>query len=170
MKLLVNPVSYNNAIELLNLNIDMISIGTNNFCIRNQCLLSIEQIKKLVLVKKNTCIYLIVNKIFFESEIDNLQTYLIEVCKCGIDGIIFSDFAVCQILYENNINNIKLIYNSETLVVNYGQFEFFLKNNINSVFIANELNRENVNTILKNKNNMSIYMKVAGYVYMMQSR
>jgi collagenase-like PrtC family protease len=167
----INPTSYRNAIELINLNVDRITIGQPEFSLRNSCYLSIEETKELLKNKKNTKVIVLVNKIFFDTELQKLEQYLLEISKLDIDGIEFADYAVLQILYENNLSkNIYTIYNPETLVVSYQQFPFYLDNDIDEVFIAREINQLQINEIGHNKNNMKIGMQACGYSYMMQSR
>jgi hypothetical protein len=115
MKLLVNPIDYQNAIELINLGTHIITVGQNDFSCRNSNNLNIDEIAKLIKQKKQTLIYVLINRFFFEPEISNLQKYLVAISKLKIDAIIFSDYAVAQILHEQKIS-IKLIYNPETMV------------------------------------------------------
>jgi collagenase-like PrtC family protease len=167
----INPTSYQNAIDLIRLGIERITIGDPLFSCRNSCNLSIDEIKKVLSNKNNTKVIILVNKIFFENELVNLEKYLIEICQLDIDGIEFADYAVLQILHENNLSKkIYTIYNPETLVVSYQQFPFYLQNDINEVFVARELNQHQINEIGKNKGLMNIGIQVCGYSYMMQSR
>jgi putative protease len=117
MELLVNPASYSNAVDLVKLNVHQISIGVKQFAQRNNCELNIEQIKSLTTIKNKTKILILVNKFFFESEINDLQQFLIQIAKLNIDGIIFNDMAIPQICFEKNIK-INLIYDPDTLVCN----------------------------------------------------
>ncbi|GHU50298.1 hypothetical protein FACS189459_3910 [Bacilli bacterium] len=169
MKLLVNPTSYSNAIHLINLGVDQIFIGTNKYCTRNSCNLSINEIKDLAENKKSTEVIVSINKLFFENEIEDLTKYIIELSKININGIIFADYAVNQICFENDIN-IRLIYNPDTLVVNYAQFDFYLSNNIKEVSLAREINKKEILEIIANKKEMNTQLQVCGYAFMMHSR
>jgi putative protease len=117
MELLVNPASYSNAIDLIKLKVHKINVGTRAFSIRNNCCLTLEQIEKLVAQKSSTKIFVLINKLFFEPEIKLLENFLLEICKLNIDGIIFSDMGIPQILFEHHIN-VNLIYDPDTLVCN----------------------------------------------------
>jgi putative protease len=170
MQLLVTPVNYKNAIDLISLNTPIIAIGTKKFCERTNCYFSIKEIKKIISIKKNTKIYILINRIFFEKQISNLEKYLLDIVSLNkIDGIIFSDYSVPQILFEHKIK-INLCYNPETLVTNYCQFNFFKKNNINNVFLSRELNKKQVFDICSKKQKMKIFIQASGYAFMMQSR
>lgn len=169
MELLVNPASYSNAVDLVKLNVHQISIGVKQFAQRNNCELNIEQIKSLTTIKNKTKILILVNKFFFESEINDLQQFLIQIAKLNIDGIIFNDMAIPQICFEKNIK-INLIYDPDTLVCNWGQFSFYLQNNISEVSLSRELNAKEIKEIIANKTNMKIQLQVAGYAFVMHSR
>ncbi|MDR0985881.1 MAG: U32 family peptidase [Mycoplasmataceae bacterium] len=169
MLLLINPSSYKNAIDLINLNVDSIFIGTKEYSCRNNCNLSIEQIRELTLNKKQAKIYILVNAFFFDQQLEALTNYLCQISKLNIDGIIFSDVAVNQICCEQKIN-IHLIYTPETLVTNYDQFPFYLDNHISEVSLARELNINEIKEIAKNKDKMKLQIQVGGYAYMMHSR
>jgi collagenase-like PrtC family protease len=166
MELLINPASYKNAIKLIALKVHQIFIGTNEFSTRNACILSIKEIEQLCKNKKQTKILILINKVFFETDIPKLEKYLLTITKLNIDGVIYADFAVNQILFEHKIK-IYQIYNPETLVVNYGQLPFYKDNHINEVSLARELSGFNIVEILKHKSEMHIQLQVSGYSYMM---
>jgi putative protease len=169
LQLLVNPINFKNAIDLIDLQVHKIFIGIKNFSIYTECLLTINEIEKLVKEKKQTKVYININKHFFENEINRLEKLLLQITEIKIDGIIFADFAIPQILYEHKIKTY-LIYNPETLITNYGQFDFYLKNNIDEVCLARELQKNEIKEICKHKNKMKIQMQVCGYSFVMQSR
>jgi collagenase-like PrtC family protease len=169
MELLVNPVSYKNAIDLIKLNVDCIFVGTKETSVRNACNLSFSQIQSLVKNKNKTKIIILINKFFFDPELEEVEKYILKICSLKIDGIMYSDLCVNQILFEHKIK-IKQIYNPEALNVNFGQIDFLKSNNIDEIALARELNKNNIIEILKNKKNMSIQIQVCGYAYMMTSR
>jgi putative protease len=170
-QLLVNPISLGNAKALIKKKVDQISVGLKKFSNRNACCLTISQILQCQALAKSTGtkIIVLVNKIFFEDDLPELTKHLLELNQHGLTNVIFADYAVPQIIYENKLK-FNLTYHPETLVVNYGQFDFYLDNKINQVVLARELNLLNIQEIAKNKNKMQIQVQVGGYGYMMQSR
>lgn len=144
-------------------------VGVKKFSTYCECLLSIKEIQKLCKNKHKTKIYININRYFFEHEINDLQKLLKSIINLDIDGIIFADFAIPQILFELKIKTY-LIYNPETLITNYGQFYFYFKNNINEVCLARELQKNEIQEISNNRNKMKIQMQVCGYSFIMQSR
>jgi collagenase-like PrtC family protease len=166
MKLLTNPCNFKNAIDLIKFGIDQISIGESKFSTRNSCDINLKQIEKLTKIKNKTQILVLVNKFFFDPQLPELEKYLVSLAKLNIDGIIFSDYAVNQILFEHKIK-INQIYSPETLVVNYGQFDFYKQNKITEVALARELTKLNIQKILLNKKNIKVQLQVCGYAFMM---
>jgi putative protease len=169
MELLVNPTSYTNAIDLIELGVHQLCVGDNHYCVRNNCHLTLKQIETLIKNKKQTKIMVLVNRFYFDPELDELTDYLISLNKLNVDGFIFSDFAINQICYEQKIN-VSLIYNPETLVTNYDQFPFYLENGIGEVTLARELNVDELKEIGQNKNKMKTQIQVGGFAYVMHSR
>jgi collagenase-like PrtC family protease len=144
-------------------------VGIAGFSNRSACNFSLEQIKELVNNKKDTKIYLMINKNFFDPELPGLEKLLIDVCKLDIDGIMFADYAVPQILFENKINTY-LIYNPETLNVNRGKIDWFVDNNINEICLAREINKREMFDISNNKKTIKTQVQGCGYAFMMDSR
>lgn len=171
MELLVNPASYHNAIDLIEINTDQLIVGSNQFSTRNNCVLTDQELINLISNKKNSKIIILINKLFFEQEIESLTKYLKWISTLAIDGIMFHDFAIPQILFENNISNIPLIYNPETLITSYGQLEFYKDNNFKEVCLARELFYPEILEIGKqNKFGIKLQIQAQGYGFFMDSR
>ncbi|MBR2651425.1 U32 family peptidase [bacterium] len=99
-----------------------------------------------------------------------MEKYLKEIQTLKIDKVVFNDFAVAQIDFEQNLN-LNLHYEPSALVTSYGQLDFYQENKINSVSLSNELFLPEVTTILKNKPaNMQLCLQVQGFVLIMHSR
>jgi len=169
MILITQASSIENAYELIKLNAPAISLALKDFSVRSNYYFTIEQISKLVKNKNKTKIYICINKIFFDPELVSLTSAIKKICKLKIDGIIYTDLGVNQILYENKIK-IEQIYDSITLATNYGQFPFYKKNDISIVFLPTQLSSKNVYECCKNKKNIKLGLQVAGHEYMMWSR
>ncbi len=170
MKLVVEPFNYNHAIDCINMNIDAIIIGLNNFSLRNSYSYSIEELKKIILVKNKTKVFVKINSFIFENDLKSLSELLTELSKLSIDEIIFSDYSIPQINNELNLN-LKLRYNPETLVTSYFQFPFFAENNFNCVTLSREIPKYELKEIINNKQTgLEIEIQCHGYLFIMHSR
>lgn len=151
------------------LNVDNIIIGIKNFSCRFNNYFSIEDVEHLSNELKNSQLTICLNSFYFEEDLKELTEILFKLSKIKINKIMFSDFAIPQIIFENNLN-FNLQYAPETLVTSYGQFDFYLKNNIKSVVIATELTWLELNKIIENKSDMKIAIKAHGLGFVMYSR
>lgn len=170
MQIWVNPASYKQATQyIVNTIVDVIIIGTKDFSLRNNCCVSLEQIAQLSKINSKTRIAILINKIFFEHEINGLIIFMKALKELNIKEIIFSDYGVKQICDEINYYP-TFTYHSETLVTGYGQFDFFNKNGINQVVLARELFLNEIKQIGKNKNKTKIQVQIEGYSFIMHSK
>ncbi|MDE7433664.1 MAG: U32 family peptidase, partial [Mycoplasmoidaceae bacterium] len=144
-------------------------IGQEQFSIRKNYSFSDSELNEIIKNKKNTKILILINRTFFEEDIEGLTQYIIKLSELDIDGIMFSDFGVVQICNEQDLK-FELYYNPETLVTNYGQFEFYSKNKISNVFAARELRINELFQILDHKQNIKVGIQGSGYSFMMESK
>ncbi len=171
-KLMVYVNASTNIINVIeNTQCDIVVIGIENFSNKINALVSQCSLNEyLSLSHENKKeLYVLLDKFYFENEITSLTKLLMSLYELKIDGVIFNDFAINQISFENNLN-LNLIYDPKSLTTNYGQFPFYTKNNINAVVLANELNINEINDCIKHKNRIKLIKQVSGYVFMMHSR
>lgn len=170
MKIIASPANYNEALLLLKNKIDVLVLGDNTHCVRNVYNCSLAEIKELCSKKGESQIWVNVNAFFYEPQIVELEEYLQALSQLSIDRVIFNDYAVAQINYEQQLN-LKLHYDPNTLITSYGQFEFYVENGFTSVNLSNELFLPEIKSILENKPmNLEISLQVHGFVLIMHSR
>ncbi|MBQ6954558.1 MAG: U32 family peptidase [Mycoplasma sp.] len=171
-KLLITTNNFDNFKTLCeNTQVDGIIIGIKTVTNKANYKYSLEELPNLINISNHTNkeIYINIDDHIHETELENLTNILSYLHKLKIKNIIFNDYAIAQIDFENNYQ-FNLIYNSQTLVTNYGQLEFYSKNNINNVFLPNELTRHELVDFGKNKNNVKLFKQISGYQFMMESR
>lgn len=170
MKIIASPANYNEAISLIDNGIDILLLGDSIHSTRMIYNCQLDDLNAICNNKKQTEIWLNVNAFFYEQDLDELEKYLKEIKQLKIDKVVFNDYAVAQIDFEQNLN-LNLHYEPSALVTSYGQLEFYLQNNIYSVSLSNELFLPEILTILKNKpKGMKICLQVQGFVLIMHSR
>lgn len=171
MNLIVSPLNYQNALELCSKKFNgIVLVGVKQFTNKSSCLLSLQQLVKLNLITKkhNKELYVLIDAFIYEEDLNALIKLLKFIEKNNIPGVVFNDFAIAQIHYENKFK-FKLIYDSKSLVTNYGQLDFYKSNHISKVFLPDELRSFEISEFSKNKK-IELIKQVAGYVYIMQSR
>ncbi|WP_027123969.1 U32 family peptidase [Mycoplasmoides pirum] len=170
MKLITMPFDYEQAINFIENKIDCILIGNKEISLRCANYFTWNEIKKITLNKLKTKVFILVNQFFFEPDLKKLLNNLKKLNELPIDGIYFQDYAIPQLCKENNLK-FNLIYHPETMVTSYGQFPFFLKNNINHLVLSRELFKSELLTICKNKpKKMKLEIQAHGFLFIMHSR
>lgn len=117
---------------------------------------------------QNKTIYLFINKIFLQSEIKKLEENIEFLATFSIDGLLFSDFAVYELAKKYNIVD-KLIYASETQLVNYQDLNTLHKQGVDSFIISKEMTYNNLLLSAKNTS-AKLGMLIFGHYQMFYSK
>ena len=125
---------------------------------------TIEELKDISLHED---IFLLVDKIIFPKDINPLRKML-ENTKDFVFGYIFSDLSLIEIAKDLKIEK-KLIYNPNTLLTNYMDFNYYANDNIMGGFISPFIPLEDVKKIIENKK-MKTFYQGYGNLNMMYSR
>lgn len=144
-------------------------VGDNHFGMRLSKNFTVAEIKTIVELaeQKNKEVYVSITKIFHENELDKLKDYLNSLKDLKITGIIFSDFAVYQIMKELNIS-FKTIYCTDTTITNNSFTELAFDNGINEIELAREITLKEILEINANKK-VPLTQTIHGHVYMYHS-
>ena len=128
---------------------DAVYIGGQNFSLRaNAKNFSIDDIKEGVKYAHslNKKVFVTVNIVFHEDDLEGLREYLIELDKAEIDAIIVSDIAVMQI-YNEIKPNYELHVSTQSSVLNHEAVKFYQSFGAKRIVMAREANREDIKTI-----------------------
>ncbi len=171
MKLAITANNYENAIKLINQGTDAIILNIASFSCRSNHYFSLQEIKDIVAKKQQTQVFVHLSNFIFDNEINELEKTLIALNELKIDKLMFNDFAIPQICFEQKLNNLKLHYQSNTLFVSSAQYDFFVENNIKSYSLSNELFIQEVDQIAQAKpKDCELMIQVQGLSLMMFSR
>ena len=142
---------------------DAVYFGGRNYSLRaNAKNLSIDEIKEACdyahnLKKK---VYVTVNIVFHNEDIDGLKEYLMELEKCGVDAIIVSDPLVIKIVNDNKIN-LEIHLSTQYSTVNYEAVNFWKNLGVKRIVLGRETSREEIKEII-DKTGMDIEMFIHG--------
>ncbi len=131
---------------------DAVYIGGRNFSLRaNATNFSIEEIKEACSYAHNINkkVYVTVNIIFHNDNIEGLVDYLKELEVCKVDAIISSDPMIIDVIKENNIN-LKIHLSTQMSCANTEAALFFKDLGVERVVLARECSRENIKSIIDN--------------------
>ena len=131
---------------------DAVYIGGRNFSLRaNATNFSIEEIFDACSYAHNINkkVYVTVNIIFHNDNIEGLVDYLKELEACKVDAIISSDHMIIDVIKENNIN-LKIHLSTQMSCANTESALFFKDLGVERVVLARECSRENIKSIIDN--------------------
>lgn len=129
---------------------DAVYIGGQKYSLRaNATNFSIEEIKEgctfaHTLGKK---VYLTLNIVFHNEDMDGVEEYIKEVVEAGIDAFIVSDpFIISHI--KNKYKNVEVHLSTQNSTSNYSSVLFFKEQGVNRVVLARELSKEEIKKII----------------------
>ncbi|MBQ9024520.1 MAG: U32 family peptidase [Bacilli bacterium] len=148
--------------------IDGFAMGIENFSENFNHYIKESNLKKVIddINKNNHKVYIMLNKLYFNNQIDDLKKLLKKLSKLNIEAIIFSDIAVFNIVKENNLD-IKLIWHSK-MVTNSKSINFYEKRGLYGYIITPQITLDEFIKITKNTNSKAI-IKLFGYTNMATS-
>lgn len=149
---------------------ESIVVAPDRFAIANDHSFSNKQIEGLCRLckSKGVKIYVLVNKMMFDEDLEDLFTHLEWIRELGVDGIYFADLAVYMIAKDLEIEN-KLIYSPGMTVVNSEDVKEYLELNIMGLELANELTLDEKLLIAHNNPN-KVGVVISGYLLMSYSK
>ena len=142
---------------------DACYIGGKDYSLRaNAKNFSLEDIKEAVDFAHNLGkkVYVTVNIIFHNEDLDGLIRYLKELSKIKVDAVIVSDIAVVNIINENNID-LEVHLSTQASTLNSYAASFWKKLNIKRIVLAREASKEDIKAI-KEKTNLDLEVFIHG--------
>ena len=142
---------------------DAVYFGGRNYSLRaNAKNLSLEEIKEACdyahkLKKK---VYVTVNIVFHNEDIDGLKEYLKELAKCKVDAIIVSDPLVIDIVKKNKIN-LEIHLSTQYSTVNYEAVDFWKSLGVKRIVLGRETSKEEIQEII-DKTGMDLEIFIHG--------
>ncbi len=142
---------------------DACYIGGKDYSLRaNAKNFSLEDIKEAVdyAHNLNKKVYVTVNIIFHNEDLDGLIRYLNELSKINVDAVIVSDIAVINIINENNID-LEVHLSTQASTLNSYAASFWKKLNIKRIVLAREASKEDIKAI-KEKTGLDLEVFIHG--------
>lgn len=139
---------------------DAVYLGGNLFGLRaNAVNFTLDEIKEGVLYahKLNKKVYVTVNIVLHDKEIDLLEDYLKSLSEIGVDAIIISDLAIIPIAKKYNL---EIHISTQQSTLNKETIKFYQKLGISRVVLAREASKEEI--IENVKTNMEIEIFIHG--------
>ena len=129
---------------------DAVYIGGRQYSLRaNATNFSIEEIKEGCdfAHKLNKKVYLTLNIVFHNEDMDGVEAYIKQVVDAGIDAFIVSDpFIISHI--KTNYPKVEVHLSTQNSTSNYKSVEYFKDEGIDRVVLARELSKEEIKEII----------------------
>ena len=128
---------------------DACYIGGQEFSLRaNAKNFSIEEIKEACdfAHKLGKKVYVTVNIVFHNSNLEGLDEYLLSLDKCGIDAIIASDIIVLNTAKRLNVS-FEVHLSTQASTLNYGQGMYYKNLGVTRLVLAREASKEDIKRI-----------------------
>ena len=129
---------------------DAVYVGGQKYSLRaNATNFSIEEIKEGCdfAHKLNKKVYLTLNIVFHNEDMDGVEEYIKEVVDAGIDAFIVSDpFIISHI--KTNYPGVEVHLSTQNSTSNYKSVEYFKDEGIDRVVLARELSKNEIKEII----------------------
>ena len=157
-------------------NLDLLSeadgfiIGNETYGTRLTKSFSISEINEIISYGKShqKDVFLVANQMFDDHMIDTFKTWIKAINIDDLTGLIVADVGLYYALKKEGLEE-KVIYNPETLMTNYYDFNFLVETGIYGVFIAKEITLEDIK-IISEKKQTNLFMVGHGHLNMFYSK
>lgn len=140
----------------LNLNVDAFILGIKNYNVLNTLEIELEELDNYL---NNRNIYISLNKLFHNNELEKLNDLLKVLENKKIKGVIFDDVSIYQLVKENNYN-INLIWGNIHQVTSYKSINEWYHLGVKMAITSPDIT---LNEILEIKNNTKSQLFVPIY-------
>ena len=110
--------------------------------------------------KLNKKVYVTVNIVLHNKELDGILEYLKELDKIGVDGIIVCDPYIVELAHQNT--NLNICISTQESTLNYEAVKFWKKEGVTRVVLGRETSKEDIIKIKKEVPDMEIETFIHG--------
>lgn len=169
-ELLLTPQSVEHVVALLDAGADAFVMGEQKFGLRLAGDFTVAQVEEAtkIIHAAGKKVYVAVNAIFHNDRLDELDVYLKEMQRIGVDALLFGDPAVIMAVRELGVT-IPLHWNPETIATNWFQVNYWGERGSKRAVLARELSVDEVIEIKENTKH-EIEVQVHGMTCMFQSK
>ena len=121
---------------------------------------TIEDIKNIC-NKTDKEIFVVINKMIENDEVESLKEVLLELDKLNIKGVFFYDLAVLELKKELDLK-LDLVWNNTHMVTNYYTCNYYYDKGCKYSYLSNEVTLDEILDI-KKKNKCSLIFMLLGY-------
>ncbi|MDD4644286.1 MAG: U32 family peptidase [Bacilli bacterium] len=167
MKLMVSPSKIEDFDHLIDLNINSFLLGFKHLSLYHNFYIDINELKSIVAKYPHIELYISLNKLMHNYDLELLRRTLNDLSKLKINGVLYDDVAVLNIVKHLKLD-INLIWAATHQVTNYHTINT-LKNNIDGALISSEISLDEILEI-RNNTKLDLIVPIFGYQIMTTSK
>jgi len=157
----ITTINSDDVMAFINSSADALMVGLNDYVTYLDKTFSIEEIKSIISNKNNKEIYVLVNRIIEQNEIDNAREILKILSTLEVDGIVVMDMGLLQIAKEEKILD-KIVFSPSTYLTNKDSASYLSSLGVKRLVLAKEISLNNIFEIKKNVS-CDVEITVHGY-------
>lgn len=129
---------------------DAVYLGGVNYSLRaNAKNFTLKEIKEGVNYahEHNAKVYITVNIVFHNNDVNDLPNYLKELEKIGVDAVIFSDPLVIDMIKNNNLK-LEMHLSTQASILNKDAAKYYIKQGVSRIVLARECSKKDIKNII----------------------
>lgn len=139
-------------------------LGINDFSFLFEKTYSVSEIKSIKEDLTGKEIFVSVNKIIFNEELDKYKSLLCELDELGLNGIIVGDIAALTYDLKTNIILDQMHLNNSYYTINH-----YANNGVKGIFLTNDITKADID-VIKNNTSALLFKQVFGYPHLSTSK
>ena len=169
-ELLCTAANLEEMVRIMDAGVDAVNIGHERFGLRMPGNFSREDTEKAVKEahQRNVKVYVSINALFHNRDIEELQSYVSFLASIGVDGLVFGD-PTALVIARKAAPGIPLHWNPEMLCTNVETMNYWGNKGATRAYLARELNMDSILEI-KEDAEVEIQVQVYGATCIFQSR
>lgn len=132
-----------------------------DFAVDYETYFTLEEIRKIKEENKNKKIYIVINRMIYNEDIEILKEILLTLENIKITAIFFYDEAVLMLKKELNLST-ELVWNSTFMVTNYKTCSYYYDKGVKYALLSNEITLNDM-LIIKEKSKIEPIVMLFGY-------
>lgn len=126
---------------------------------------SVDEIKEIRSKYTNKKIFVSLNRVIFNNELEDYKKVLQELDNIGLDGIIVGDIAALTYNLSSNIILDQLHLNNSYLTIKH-----YSNNGVDGIVITNDITKDDINIIKEENKDTILFKQVFGLPHLSTSR
>lgn len=167
MKLALHLNSTRYLYDYLSMGVELFVVG-GKYSSGHVLDLSLTEIKEVKEKCQNQKVYVLVNGLYDEYELEGLEEYLKELNNIHVDGLLFQDFGVLTIVKENAYS-FDMMYSPDTLNTNGMTLDVLSHYGVTSAFVSRVIPMQE-QLLIKEQTSIPLMIQAHGVEYIAASK